>query len=212
MGAFYALAVVATAFFFPLPAQAVTFEIEDWHSQRHRVIIWGRINKGDGDRFKTFLNSNLKAGRLISNVAIYSPGGDVAAAISMGEQIRKLNAATWAPFLKEGTPTCSTGSLLAPTVRTGKDCDCQSACFIVWVGGVGRNGDYIGVHRPYYGKEYFGNLSPEEAAKAYQEVIEEARRYFAKMDVPSWSTSKMFSVASVDMKFLTSDEIAQFNN
>src|SRR5262245_48219486 len=194
-------------------AEAASFQVEHWHSRRYHLTIWGEIHQGDDERFKAVVLEQLRAGNLISAVNTFSPGGEIDAAIGIGQQIRLLRAATTSPFLNDGSPTCYLGSLDDSKIHTGASCDCQSACFFVWSGGIGRSGTYVGVHRPYYkNRDFFKNLTPAQAEERYKQIVEKGSGYFKTMDVPDWATIKMFSVASVNMQFLSTEELRQFAN
>jgi hypothetical protein len=48
------------------------------------------------------------------------------------------------------------------------NCNCTSACFLVWAAGIGRYGDVIGVHRPSFADQsWFASLSKDQAQVAY---------------------------------------------
>ena len=59
-----------------------------------------------------------------------------------------------------------------------------SACFFIHIGGVHRGGRYLVVHRPYFEKGRFGNLSEEQAKKEFDALQDRAKRYMVEMGVP----------------------------
>jgi hypothetical protein len=122
-----------------LSAQAAAkLDAELWYGIDYHVTISGEIKAGDSENLKQLILAQLRAGHLISQFNIYSTGGNVDEAFGMGKQIHVLAAPTNAPELqRDGTPKCTMGSLDAEKPRPGS-CDCQSACFLVWVAGVGR--------------------------------------------------------------------------
>jgi hypothetical protein len=117
------------------------------------------------------------------------------AAMAIGKQIRLLKVGTQSPMRLVNGPvgvSCSrrsydrTGKELPPQERrywySGRDartfvrhpqssvdarCTCTSACFLIWVGGMGRYGTWIGVHRPFFDAAEYGALSPKEAERRY---------------------------------------------
>jgi hypothetical protein len=88
-----------------LPAYAAQVETRDGNA----ITISGQINPNDFETFK------IKAGPLTkADVWLSSPGGDLQAAIKIGEFIRLRG---WSTFVTAG---------------------CSSACALIWLGGVTR--------------------------------------------------------------------------
>jgi uncharacterized protein YraI len=189
---------------------AVRFDSERWYGIEYHVTILGEIEAGDSDKFKQLVLTHLRASHLISQFNIYSSGGNVDEAFKMGEQIRALAAPTNAPELQpDGKPRCTMGSLDTQTTRSGS-CDCQSACFLVWVAGVGRTGSYIGIHRPHF--EDFGRTSQKEAFERYNELMSKTKDYFKKLNLPDWVFPRLYSVASGNMLLLPQADILELQN
>lgn len=150
------------------------------------IIIEGNIEPGDYDMFMDIVKENQG---LISGVYIFSPGGDFNEAIKIGEAIRALELTTSAPLLgKKGTPICGdvpgVGKGILPKPRNAENCTCASAGFFIYLGGIYRTGHYLLVHRPYYDKSKFGNLSESQAKAAFDSLQKRAKRYMNKMEVP----------------------------
>lgn len=85
------------------------------------IVATGKFFPGDGDRFVSFAIDDKAI------VALESPGGDVASAITMGEHIRMKGYKTF----------------------VGPDSICASACALVWLAGAVRGGtetSKIGFH------------------------------------------------------------------
>ena len=178
---------------------AVRFEAEQWYGIEYHITISGEIEAGDSDKFKQLILAQLRASHLISQFNIYSSGGNVDEAFKMGEQIRALAVPTNAPELLDNKPRCTMGSLDAQTTRVGGSCDCQSACFLLWVAGIGRSGTYIGIHRPHY---LNGPTRQKEFVEQYGELMSKTKDYFRKLNLPDWVFPRLYSVASQDMLLL----------
>lgn len=73
-----------------------------------------------------------------------------------------------------------------------------------------KNIPVIGLHRPYYEKEYFSTLSPSEASKAYKHVEKTVRNYLTEMGAPQSIIDRMFNRASNDIDLLTDDEFRKY--
>ena len=143
--------------------------------------LTGEIAKGDLDRFVDLVEDS---GSLPDEVLITSEGGDVTEAIALGELFR-------------------TALITTTAVRT-----CNSACFLLWAGGVERKhvGTTFGLHRPYFDASYFSELTPAEAAEKYDELERTVRSYLMKASIPTSVIDKMMSTSSQDGHFLPGDE------
>lgn len=123
-------------------------------------------------------------GSPIPNVILKSNGGDVLAAMKMGEIARAKGAAT---FVMNGS-------------------DCASACVLVFAGGVERlvfAGGRLGLHRPAFKDfEGFARLSQKVAINNYTEVLEMTRSYFTAMGINSEFADRFLSVSSSDMVYI----------
>jgi hypothetical protein len=188
--------------------------------------MWGPIVQGDDDKFKSTILPYLRNGYLLFEVHIFSGGGDVAAAMRIGDQIRTLQAMTNAPtnFINEpGYAQCwfvasaSHGGIgydqntnYKRNLKTNAGaswCDCASACFLVWASGVTREGNYVGIHRFRFDEMYFGSLSASEARKQYRDFEKVFRDYLAKLDVPLTIVDRLFATDSKHMYYLTTSEL-----
>jgi len=217
---------------FILLLQTTDLFAADFYSGRFRrvgvgayVNIVGPITKGDSDKFKRVVLRLLSAGLKVVHVRTYSPGGDVAEALSIGRQIRLMKAQTDSPFKGKATPgsVCIVGAETEIPVKFfyyrnedgdgSANCTCTSACFLIWAAGVGRYGEIIGVHRPAFSDQsWFGSLPKEQARVVYEHIIEEARAYLVEMGIPENVITLMFSVSSSEMRFLDVNQIAQLQN
>ena len=192
---------------------SATFETSVWYGRRAHITMWGEIKMGDDLAFKREILSQIRAGYLVTTISLYTPGGSVDAAMKMGEQIRLLHMQTQSPFKSSsGELVCHTGSFDRLINHTDSRCECASACFIVWAGGVGRFGNYVGIHHPYFNPKMFGKLDPEEAEKMYGPVETETRTYFAKMGVGDAIVNKMLRILSKDMVYLNEDQLDSLRN
>jgi hypothetical protein len=186
------------------------------------VNMWGEIISGDDEKFRQMILPVLREGFAVYQVNIFSIGGNVGAAAALGRQIRTLQTRTTAP-LKDApiinnqkvftnTPVCAfkegNGFVVYPQFVKGKSwCTCTSACFLVWAGGLVREGSVIGIHRIYWKGSEFGNL-PAAAAKAqYDQAQAEETAYLKELNVPTTIMERMFATDSHSMYFLTWPEV-----
>src|SRR5262249_38230253 len=93
------------------------------------------------------------------------------------------------------------------------NCTCESACFLIWAAGLGRHGDVIGVHRTWFRDQaWFGKLSPEEAEIRYGAMVRVGKEYLREMGTPENIIQAMYATASVEMRYLSKDELNQMDN
>jgi hypothetical protein len=193
------------------------------------VVVRGPIVAGDGERFRKLVLDMIKRGLAPGLVRVYSPGGDVTEALSIGRQLRTLGASTQAPLrlsdynpdVKPGANACAVGEdlngkwlyYLPPTGQGDADCVCMSACFLIWAAGTGRHGDVIGVHRPKFADQaWYGRLPLEEAKKAYDQSMGQAQAYLREMEIPDSIIKTMFAVDSRSIYYLEKRDRLQMYN
>ncbi|MEM8836756.1 MAG: hypothetical protein AAGE89_01585 [Pseudomonadota bacterium] len=197
-------ALTLTGFLVAGPNQAkaanITYYQTGFGSTVH-IIIEGDIAEGDSDRFAEI--AWRSQGRLQS-VYLFSNGGDFTEGIMLGRMIRELKLVTIVPSQDEnGNPSCEDN--VKP--EDAANCICASACFLIYLGGVARYGDYLAVHRARYSSKFFAGLSPEQAEKAFALLQAEATDYMNEMDVPHSVQDIVNRTPSDDLAVLTRDTI-----
>jgi hypothetical protein len=181
------------------------FSSENFDGPRYHVYLEGLIKPGDGDKFKEFILSEIRNGHLISALYLNTPGGNVPAALQIGEQVRLLGIATQAPSKFSDGAYCYHGAIDRQSTANG--CECASACFLIWASGTGRFGTYVGIHHPYYTGDSYKNLDPAEAEKQYTEMSDNVVSYLKEMGIPGDIRNKMLRYMSYDIYYLSSDEL-----
>jgi hypothetical protein len=195
--------------------------------------LWGTIEHGDDQKFRSILLPYLRQGDLLFKVNIFSPGGDVQAAMGIGDQIRTAKGMTIAPMkmaqfvdrmmVPTGEVQCWFYSSLNGMVANNwpnhqikrqvaanvgpRWCDCASACFLIWASGLARAGQWVGIHRFKFNELFYGNLSPDEAQKAYDTAEKQYVAYLKKLEVPTSIVERMFATPSTSIYYLTPDEL-----
>jgi hypothetical protein len=93
------------------------------------------------------------------NVFLNSSGGDVDAAIQIGQEIRRLDGTTWVVSAK-----------------------CYSSCALIYIAGVFRNniGGEIGLHRPYFASRL---QSRESIERNFPLMMQKVKTYVQEMGV-----------------------------
>jgi len=162
------------------------------------IRLVGKIEKGDAEKFKRLVEGLRQKKRTVNMLMLASIGGDAIEAMRIGTIVRESFIPTHAPIDLDAGFTCNG----YPPELKDDDCDCASACFLIWVAGVYRVGDVLGLHRPYFLGEYFEGLSASEAQKEYALMYERVRSYLKSMDVPEHIINKMFNTGSDEIAYL----------
>lgn len=154
--------------------------IHDSGSYRE-LVIEGAIEPGDFEKFIKSIRDNQ--GRIVT-VYIFSPGGDFYEAMKIGRAMRSLELSSMVPMRdRTGRPSCGSGAL-TPKPNDPSNCTCASAGFFIHIGSVHRGGTFLAVHRPYFSKGRFGELSEIEAKKEFNALQNSVRDYMQAMEVP----------------------------
>lgn len=154
------------------------------------VEIVGEITEGDPARLRKALAQVMSVRntkRLMNPLVILdSPGGSVSIALEMGRILRNSLAIT----------------------AVERDKSCSSSCVFLLVGGVDRfifmNGK-IGLHRPRFEAEIYGNLSKDEARAAYNTLVQRCVEYMKEMGISDSVFSDMLKVPSHKVRFVYQD-------
>lgn len=200
--------------------------------------LWGTIEHGDDNKFRSILLPYIKAGDILFKVNIFSVGGDVQAAMGIGDQIRTARGMTIGPMkmaqfvdrvaVPTGEIQCwfysSMDGIVAnnwPNHQISRNtltnngprwCECASACFLIWASGMARDGSWIGVHRFRFNEMFYGNLSPMQAESLYSSAEKQYREYVRRLNVPESIIDRMFATPSSEMYYLSPDEIKLVSN
>jgi hypothetical protein len=186
------------------------------------VNMWGGIEPGDDQKFHNLILPYLRTGQIVYQVNIFSQGGDVATAMSLGKRIKMLQtrtvtASNEAKIINNqrvltNDAICvfqeqaGTGTMIK-IVRGYSWCSCESACLLVWAGGITRQGGRIGIHRFYSKGPEFGNLPAQKARELYETRQIEFRDYLKDMNIPATIIDRLFATDSHNMYFLSWPEI-----
>jgi hypothetical protein len=175
-------------------AQIDIYSIEDIVTIR----LVGKIENGDAEKFEKLVKDLRQKKIAVNMLTLASSGGDANEAMRIGKIVRKSFIPTHAPFALDYGWTCNG---YPPGVKDD-DCDCASACFLIWVAGVYRMGNVLGIHRPYFLEESLEGLSASEAQKESALMYERIKSYLKDMDVPEHVINKMFNTQSDEMLYL----------
>ena len=165
------------------------------------IRLIGKIEKGDAEKFKIIVEYLRDEKITVNMLLLASIGGDVIEAMQIGTIVRESFIPTQAPFALD---PCFTSNGY-PQGLKDDDCDCSSACFLIWTAGVYRVGDVLGIHRPYFLEGNIEELSATEAQKEHAQMYERIKSYLENMDVPENIINKMFNTGSDEITYLDWD-------
>jgi hypothetical protein len=163
----------------------------DWSGHKggrvYDLIIDGEIINGDYERLTKLIQSDTNSYLQSFWVKLNSNGGNLVEAIKIGELLKR----TYKHAIVDGV--------------------CASSCFFVYIGAVerGPNIGKIGIHRPYFDKEEFAKLSPEQAEQKQKNMTTAVRKYLTDNDVPQNIIDQMFSMSSTEIHWL--DQLENIN-
>lgn len=165
------------------------------------IVIEGVIREG---YFKRFVQVAKEAGPEYSTVFLFSPGGDALEAMKIGSLIRMLryNTEVWALDV-EGERKCYFDNV------SPQDCTCESACFLIFVGGVKRFSNMLGIHRVYLSHEALKTVKSSEALEVSKNIKSQVSQYLVEMGTPAELIEKMFTIPSNKMEYLSRHELDQ---
>ena len=169
--------------------------------QGHKAIIEGEIVAGDFDRFVKTIDA---LGMEVDDISVYSKGGDVVEAIAIGTLIRELRLHTTVPrgFGSRGS--------VCPGIKEQGNCTCLSACVLVFVGGVHRYGNVLGMHRSFVSHDVLKTISGTEAITASTALMHRVYFYLNEMAVPQQVIDIMHSTSSQEITFLEHDIVSRY--
>lgn len=217
-------------------ALSADFELDEIRYGVAIVTLDGPIEQGDAERFRTIMQEAILTpgiDRLV--VSLDSPGGNVGEAIEIGRIVRTTLVETWTAYtdvwprglkgkvehLRNKGHKQAFADLDEPLPALSK---CWSACTIIFYSGVERqvfnNSDHrtndvsrivfyptIGVHRPRYDPNAFGQLSPAEAQEAYNQMLGIMSDALAGFGAPDEFISKTMATPSSEIDLIPEDEM-----
>jgi hypothetical protein len=162
------------------------------------IDIHGKITKQDAKDFEEALPRILELHSLSSYSTIwifpFSPGGDVFAALKIGELIRESLPEDSQVFIPNGN-------------------DCVSACVLIFAAGLEKrigNGSRLGVHRPFFTEDEFLELGYESKQELYHAAHAGLEEAFRKYNVSPEVVDLMWATPSTDVYYLKEEEIERY--
>ena len=170
-----------------------------------QALISGMITVGDFEKFHELLRGSHP---FLDTVLLHSPGGDLAEAMKIGRLIRRALIRTQAPNditdARRGQGNLESEPEMPHRGRVceGTECNCASACFLVWAAGIMRHGAALGLHRPTITSAGFGSLPPDRASVLYRQLLVDVGKYLNEMEVPQRFVETMTITPSTDIWWL----------
>ena len=192
-----------------ISAEKRALALERWPSGRTpnaetciRALIKGTIIAGDSVKFAQLLRKNHP---FLERVLLWSSGGSVEEAMQIGGLIRRGLIETEAPALL-GSNFLRSGHLPDdPIICRGVNCNCASACFLIWASGIMRSGHALGLHRPTTKSTSFASLPPDRASILYRKLLSEIATYLGEMEIPQRYIDIMTNTSSSDIRWINDE-------
>ena len=159
-------------------------------SKAEALLLRGEIVPGDYEYLLDVIRSDQERFWRSTGFVLASPGGDIQEALKIAHLIKGTYSTVWV------------GNAGGP---------CVSACFFMFISAVRREAGNktIGIHRPYIHPRRMISMSPREAETLQEKVLREARLYLENQDVPTNLIDKMFQFSSMEVYWLSNDEITE---
>lgn len=193
---------------------AAEFYIRDYHESTWRnlrvldrlfvlseegveVYMAGPIKEGDVNELK-----EIHALVPVHSLHISSPGGSVAEAIRIAEfcNTHLIRVGTDYIWQCDGT--------VKRHLPSDGMCGCASACALIWLVAPARAGSLVKIHRPYFKKEDFANLSDTDALRAYSEAGTQVRLLLEKGGYSKEFITRLFNIPRERSETLSADDIS----
>jgi len=165
------------------------------------IDLEGEISRSDVTKFAQLVRVVRSRQDKNWSVRLNSPGGDVLAAMEIGEMVRKewmwtIASRSWAGLQAADEPDM-----------------CASACVFILAAGPVRIADEssVGIHRPYFDEQMFAGLDRYQAQAKYDLLSQLVRTYLNKMGMPDQLYLEMMKTPSNKIKMLTEEETKSFS-
>jgi hypothetical protein len=158
------------------------------------VALTGEITKASVARFAEVIGA-VRPRFEVLEITLNSRGGDVLAALQIGEIAREQWLMT---TVDDDTPGI----------------ECASACVLVFAGGAVRiagDDSRVGIHRPHFDPQLFASLDRTQAQKKYGDLADQVRTYLSKMGESDALYQAMMRVSSAEIRWLTYSEMKAMN-
>lgn len=201
------IAIIAFAAVLSVPTPAAVVTVSGIHNDNAIPGIGfdGPIEKGDYERL---IDAVLMAGVVRGEtISLSSPGGGALEAMRLGRLIRLFGLHVDAPkrFTETNASVCPSGI----DRRKRQSCSCDSACLFLYLGGIHRFGDSLGVHRLYLDPEAQRKITLDEGKAVALKLEEATRRYFEEMRAPASLLDHVNSAASDSVRYLSEEYVEQ---
>lgn len=177
------------------------------------IQIRGNIDQETAKEFEEIyfkLNKRLVP---ITSVQVFSRGGNIYSALKIARLIYKYGMWTYAPIsIEHKGPVVLYCDLLGAvsgvfTNPPNQNCECTSACALIWAAGFNRHGERVGFHRPYLPKNIMKRLTYTEAEVEQKKMFKEIKMFLKTVGFSSDMIRKMLRTSSNEIYFLSKEEL-----
>ena len=164
------------------------------------ITVEGRIRHHDYEKFDAALQIAAKRGFLKwGDIYLMSPGGETYEALRIARTVKRLYLNTVAPTANDR------GSICPIRPKFGRDCQCKSACVLIFSAGAIRTGNAIRVHRSWQVNQV-GKLFVRDS-QASEVNAEIAEIYLEEFGMSSEFVERFLSTDSTSLWFMKPEEV-----
>lgn len=185
----------------PSLSDAANIGILSHKSGNTTIMLEGTIEAGD---FEKFLEAVLAGGVDVNKIFLATGGGDAGEAMRIGRLIRAFGFDVEAPKKFPEKNYCS----FEP--KNSDNCRCDSACIFLYLGGIHRYGDAIGVHRVYLNHKSQVNLNLDQIKVISKSLESETKKFFDDMGAPQSLIEQVNAAASDNVIYLSNDYVEKY--
>ena len=178
------------------------------------AVIDGDIVEGDYERVRSFIfGSNGTEPQFVKKIFLASSGGNVAEAVRIGRLFRELKLETVIPT--KYTSQQSRDLVISKHgLSNQRNYVCASACFFIFVAGVRRDKDalglfepLLGIHRPFLSEKDLRSLSGDNAMTVAAQTKAIIENYLNEMGAPRKYFDMMYAIPKGDIRWISEDEL-----
>ena len=158
-----------------------------------RLALEKNITMADANKFQDILlklqsNRTTQNNKIFISISLNSEGGDVSAALKIGELLRSVEGAAWVP----------------------NESICYSSCVLVLAGGVRRSvgGGIVGIHRPYIPQSLI--INSQEMGIFYKQLTNRLEKYFDSTNIDRKLASDMMKIPPEQIAILSRRKLAEY--
>lgn len=166
------------------------------------IILKGQIVIGDYERFTDI----LLRGNFLNELTLESRGGDAIEAMRIGRLVRESRMGTSVSMGDGNKAVCR----FPARIGNLKECSCLSSCFLIFVAGIEREGNTLGIHRVFVDHQRLKQMTPDEAAALSGNATNLVSSYLKEMGVPTHFVERLMAIPSDKLEWVSNIDVKRY--